>query len=295
MADSTEIKKMIIPLAGLGTRFLPLSLVVSKEFFPLADKPIIQHIVQEAKNSGIREIVFVASEKQKMILSYFKNHAEMESILIKRKKEKSLKDLKEFEQMFEGINFSYVIQKEPLGDGHAILQAGRLAGREPVAVSFGDDVVDAQEPAIMQLINIFKTCNAPVIALKSMPKEVIPAYGNVAVEKIAHNLYKIKKIIEKPAPAQIHSNLVIVGKYVLTPEVFAYLKKAEPSEKGEIILGEVFEKMLSDGLPIYGYEIKGQWLECGDKNKWLKSFLYVALKDPVFGKELRDYLRTIKF
>ena len=123
---------------------------------------------------------------------------------------------------------------------------------------------------------------------------MIPAYGNVAVEKIATNLYKIKKIIEKPELSQLESNLVIVGKYVLTPEVFSYLKKASPSEKGEVILGEVLQKMLNDGNPIYGYEIKGDWLECGDKLKWLKSFFYMSLKDPRFGKELRDYLKTIK-
>jgi len=114
------------------------------------------------------------------------------------------------------------------------------------------------------------------------------------VEKIANNLYKIKKIIEKPKPEEIQSNLVIVGKYVLTQEVMSYLKKAKPSEKGEVILGEVFDAMLNDGIPVYGYEIKGEWLECGDKMKWLKSFLYMSLKDPIFGKELRDYLRSFK-
>jgi len=291
---SNGVKKAIIPVAGLGTRFLPLSLAISKEFFPLIDKPIIQYIFEEIKNSGIREIVFVISPKQKMLMNYFKKSPELEKLLIKRKKDKILEELKAFENLFEGITFSYVVQKNPMGDGHSILQAHRLAGGESVAVSFGDDVVDSEEPAILQLMNVFKTCNAPVIGLKSLPKDVIPAYGNVAVEKIASNLYKIKKIVEKPNVSKIQSNLVIVGKYILTPEVFNYLKKAKPSEKGEIILGEVFETMLEDGLPIYGYELKGEWLECGDKLKWLKSFLYLSLKDPVFGKELKDYLKTIK-
>lgn len=294
MVYSTDIKKIIIPLAGLGTRFLPLSLAISKEFFPLADKPIIQYIVDEAKKSGIREIIFVISPKQKIILNYFKEHSELEKLLEKRKKTKPLEELKEFHSFFEGIKFSFVVQKNPSGDGHAILQALKMAENEPVAVSFGDDVVDSSEPAILQLMNIFKTCNAPVIALKSMPKEMIPSYGNVAVEKIASNLYKIKKIIEKPNALQIQSNLVIVGKYILTPEVFDFLKKAKPTEKGEVILGEVFEKMLSDGFPIYGYEIKGQWLECGDKLKWLKSFIYMSLHHPIFGKELKDFIKSIK-
>ena len=147
---------------------------------------------------------------------------------------------------------------------------------------------------MLQLMNIFKTCGAPVIALKSLPKDKIPAYGSVEVEKIATNLYKIKKIIEKPIPEKIQSNLVVVGKYILTPDVFEYLKKAKPSEKGEIILGEVFDKMLDDGKTLYGYELKGEWLECGDKLKWLKSFMYLALKDERFGKDLREYLKQIK-
>lgn len=289
-----EIKKVIIPVAGLGVRFLPLSLAVPKEFLPLVDKPIIQYIIEEVKKSGIKEVVFVVSPKQKTVLQYFKHAPDVEKILAKRKKEKLLKELKDFEQLFEGINFSYAVQKTPLGDGHAIFQAVKLVQEEPVAVSFGDDVIRSDEPALLQLMNIFKTCNAPVIALKSMPKDRVSDYGNVVVEKIANNLYKIKKIIEKPELLQVQSNLVVVGKYILTPEVFSYLKKASPSNKGEIILGEVFDKMLNDGIPIYGYELKGEWLECGDKLKWLKSFFYLALNDPVFGKELKDYLKTLR-
>ena len=241
-----EIKKVIIPVAGLGTRFLPLSKALSKEFFPLVDKPIIQYIVQEVKNSGIKEVIFVIAPGQKTILNYFQKSPELEKVLVKRKKDKILKELKDFEEMFEGISFSFVTQNKPLGDGHAILQAAKRTDGEPVAVSFGDDVVDSDEPAILQLINIFKTCNAPVVALKQLPVEKVPAYGVVAVEKIANHLYKIKKIVEKPEPSEVPSNLVIVGKYILTPEVFQYLKKAVPSKKGEVILAEVFDKMLSD-------------------------------------------------
>jgi len=289
-----EIKKVIIPVAGLGTRFLPLSRAVPKDFWPLVDKPIIQYIIEEVKKSGIKEIVFVVSPGQKTILNYFQKDKELEKTLVKRKKDKILKELKDFEEIFEGIKFSHVIQKTPLGDGHALLQATKKLNKEAVAVSFGDDVVDSEEPALSQLINVFKTCNAPVIALKQVPKEKVPAYGVVAVEKIANHLYKIKKIIEKPELSEAPSDLVIVGKYILTPEVFQYLKKATPSKKGEIILAEVFDKMLLEGKIIYGCELKGEWLECGDKLKWLKSFFYLALKDPRFHDELRHYLKTIK-
>ena len=294
MAEELEVKKAIIPIAGLGTRFLPLSKTISKEFFPLVDKPIIQYIIDEMKKSGIEEIVFVVSPKQKMILEHFKKSPELEKFLEKRNKQEILKEFKEFESLFEGINFSFATQKEALGDGHALLQAAKKIKKEPVAVSFGDDIIDSDTPAILQLINIFKTCNAPVVGLKQLPKEKVSAYGSVSVEKIANNLYKIKKIIEKPKPEEISSNLVIVGKYVFTPDVFGYLKKAKPSNRGEIILAEVFDKMLNDGKTIYGYELKGEWLECGDKLKWLKSFMYFALKDPRYAEELKKYIKNIK-
>ncbi|MBI3631301.1 MAG: 2-C-methyl-D-erythritol 4-phosphate cytidylyltransferase [Candidatus Staskawiczbacteria bacterium] len=294
MEKELEIKKAIIPVAGLGTRFLPLSRAVPKEFLPLVDKPVIQHIVEEVKKSGITEIIFVVSPKDKIVLNYFKKSPDIEKVLVKAKKEQLLKELKDFEEIFKGISFSFVVQKDPNGDGHAILQAAKLAKKEPVAVSFGDDIIDSNEPALLQLINIFKTCGAPVVALKSLPQEKLPAYGVVSVEKIANNLFKIKKIIEKPDPQNIPSNLAVVGKYILTPEVFGYLKKAVPSKRGEIILAEVFDKMLSEGKVIYGYELKGEWLECGDKLKWIKSFFYLALKDSRYKEELKQYLKTIK-
>jgi UTP--glucose-1-phosphate uridylyltransferase len=289
-----EVKKVIIPIAGLASRFLPLSLAVPKEFLPLVDKPSIQYLLQEAKESGITEIVFVVSPKQKLVLDYFKKHADVEKSLIARKKDNLLKELLEFESIFENITISFVTQKIPKGDGHAILQAEKFGKNDPVAVLFNDDIIDCQVPALEQLINVFKTCDAPVIGLKKLPRERISAYGSVAFEKIAHGIYKIKKIIEKPKLEEIQSDMVVMGKYILTPEVFEYLKKAKPSEKGEIILAEVFQKMLEDGKTIYGCELKGEWLECGDKLKWIKSFFYMALKDPRYKDELKNYLKTIK-
>lgn len=290
-----EIKKAIIPVAGLGTRFIPLSLAIPKEFVPLVDKPVINYILDEVKKSGITDVVFVISPAQKAMVNYFEKPKELERLLIKRKKEQQLKDLKEFENSLAGLNISFVIQRKPQGDGHAIFQAAKILGaNEAVAVLFADDVVDSDEPVISQLIEIYKTCMAPVLALKKLPKEKLPAYGVVAAERIASRLHKIKNIIEKPELGSAPSDLVIVGKYILTSEVFKYLKKATPSKKGEIILAEVLSKMLDDGKMIYGYEFKGEWLECGDKEKWLKSFFYFALKDPRFGQMLRSYLKEIK-
>lgn len=289
-----EIKKAIIPIAGAATRFLPLSKVLSKDLWPLVDIPIIQYIINEAKDSGIQKIVFVLSPENKKVLDYLKPSPRIEKILKERKKESILADMKKLEDSLKNISFSYVFQKKPLGDGHALLQAAKLIGEEPVVCMFGDDVIDSKTPGVLQLTKVFKTCQKPVIALYRPPREKLPAYGIVGVEKIANRLYKIKKIIEKPSLEQAPSDLAIVGRYILTPEVFYYLKKAKPTKKGEIILAEVFNnQMLKDGKLIYGYEFEGKWLECGDKLRWLKSHLYLSLKHPKYGPELKEYLKEI--
>jgi UTP--glucose-1-phosphate uridylyltransferase len=288
----TEIKKAIIPMAGLGTRFLPLSKVLPKELWPLTpDEPMIQRVINEARNSGIEEIIFVLSPDNKRILDYLKPSPKIEKILKERKKGQLLEEFKEFENYLSSISFKYIFQKNPLGDGHAILQAAKLVKDEPVAVLFADDIVDSSKPCISQLIATFKTCQKPVAALYRLPKERLHSYGIVKVEKIANRFFKIKEIIEKPAPGSEPSDLAIVGKYILTPEVFSYLKKAKPSEKGEIILAEVFDKMLKEGKLIYGYEFEGKWLECGNKMEWLKSVIYLALSNPKIGPEIKKFLK----
>lgn len=282
------ITKAIIPVAGLGTRFLPLSKTVPKEFWPLIDKPIIQYIVKEVKDSKIKELVFVVNGKNKLVLDYFKEEPQLEEKLKERKKEKLLTEIEELKELCSGLSFSWVLQKEPLGDGHAILQAKKIVGDEACAVSFADDVVEAKEPCLSQLIQIFKTCQKPVLALARVAREKLSHYGVVEVEKIAQRVYKIKGIIEKPEPEKAPSDLAIVGKYILTPDVFEELKKAKPSkERGEIILAEVLARMLEGGKVIYGYEFKGKWLECGNKTDWLCSHFYLSLKHPQFGPELR--------
>lgn len=291
----SEISKVIIPVAGLGTRFLPLSKVVPKEFWPLIDKPVIQHIIEEAKDSGVKEIVFVNSPGKRTISEYFENSLALEKMLKERKKDSILAEIKELEDLRKNFNFEFVFQKRALGDGHAILQAAKSIGNEPCGVLFADDIVtDCSVPCLMQLAKIFKTCKKPVIALYRLPKEKLPAYGIVAVEKIANRLYKINKFVEKPKAEEAPSDLAIVGKYILTPIVFDYLAKAKPSDKGEIILCEVFEEMLRNGEVIYGYEFEGKWLECGSKANWLKSQLYMSLKSQKYGEDLKKFLRETK-
>ncbi len=290
-----EVKKAVILTAGLGTRFLPLSKVLPKEFWPLVDKPIIQYIIEEAKSSGIKKIIFVKSPdrkgKEDILGKYFKDSSELERLLKKRGKHQLLKELQILKNIRKKLSFSEVLQKEPLGDGHAVLQAKNALGKEAVALLFADDIVDSKVPAIKQLIRVYKKYRRPVIALYRLPKKSLPFYGIVAVKKIKGRTYKIKGIVEKPSNKEAPSSLAIVGKYILTPEVFQYLQKRKGSKNGEIILAEVFQDMITDGKEIYGYELEGKWLECGNKLAYLKSSFYLSLKNPKFRKELKKFSR----
>ena len=270
-----------------------MSKVVPKEFWPLVDQPVIQHIINEAKFSGINEIIFVAKPKEKMMPEYLKPSPEIEKVLKERKKINVLEEFKKLENLLSGIAFTFVTQKKLMGDGHAILQAAKLVGDEPVACLFADDIVDAEVPCVAQLAKTYKTCGKPIVALYKLPREKLHLYGIVAVEKIANRLFKIKEIVEKPEGGEAPSDLAIVGKYILTPEVFAYLKKAKPGPRGEILLAETLDKMLKEEKVIYGYEFEGRWLECGNKLDWLKSNMYLGLKHPQFGPELKKFLKEV--
>lgn len=297
--EKTKIRKAVIPIAGLGTRFLPLSKILPKELWPLVDKPVIQYIVEEAKNSGICDIIFVISPEKKVVLDYFKKYyleksPKLEKTLKERKKPELLKELISLEELCQNLNFSFVLQKKPLGDGHAILQAKDLVGDEPFAVLFGDDIVDSKIPCILQLGKIFKTCQKPVVSLQRVSKEKLSSYGVVDVDKIANRLFKVKKFVEKPSVESAPSDLAIVGKYILTPEVFDYLKKTKPTKTGEIILANAFSKMIDDGKIIYGYEFEGEWLECGTKDGWVRCSFELSLKHPKFSPQLKGILKKIK-
>ncbi len=290
----SELKKAIIPMAGIGTRFLPLSKIVSKVAWPVVDKPMIYYSVLEAKKAGIKEVIFITSTKKNPILDFFLPSLGIEKLLKKRKKENLLKELEQIRDFSKDISFSSAIQKQPLGDGHAIVQAAAKIGNEPCGVMFSDDIVDSPIACISQLMNIHRTSQRPVLALARIPRERVPSYGIVEVEKIARRVYKIRKIVEKPEQNKAPSDLAIVGRYILTPEVFEYLKKAKPNKGGEIILAEVLNKMLLEGKNIYGYEFEGKWLECGTKSEWLKTHAYLSLQDSRFGQEIKKFLKENK-
>jgi len=264
-----DIKKVIIPVAGLGTRFLPLTKAIPKPILPLADRPMIDYIVEEAKKSGVERVIFVLSSNKSNILDYFKKNSKLENILEKRNQKEILKSLRELDKEIENISFSSVIQPNPKGDGDAILKAQKMIGKEACGVLFGDDIILSKIPALEQLSNMFKTCQKPIVCL-------------------------IKDIVEKPKKEEdAPSDLAIVGRYIITPLVFEYLKKVNLNHKGEIILAEAFKDMLKDGKIVYGYEIEGEWLECGNKANWLKSNLHICLQHPEFGPMLKDYLKKI--
>lgn len=292
---TSEIKKAVIPVAGNGTRFLPLSKVVPKEFFPLGEKPLIHRVVEELKLSGVEEIVFVVGKNnKKLIVDYFKRSLRMEKFLEERGKKELIESLRAIDKLAQGLSFSYVSQTNPLGDGHAVLQARKLIGNNPCVVAYPDDIIESEIPCSSQLAQVFKTSQKPVMGLCRIPKENISHYGVVEADKIARRLHQIKKIVEKPSQETVSSDLAIVGRRIITPETFDYLKKAKPNKKNEIILTEVFADMVKAGKMIYGYEIEGQWLECGNYEGFMKSNTYLALKHPIYGKNIKTFLKQEK-
>ena len=289
-----NLKKVIIPAAGLATRFLPISKVVPKELLPLADKPMISYVVKEAKAAGFQQVVFILSENQKDCLAYFKPKPKLEAILEKRNQKDALERLKASEQEFGGVSFSYSLQNLPNGDGDAILKAKKQVGKAAFGVLFNDDIFESKTPAILQLKNIFETSQKPVIGLKKVSVDKLSSYGVAKVEKIANSLYKIKGLVEKPQAGVAPSDLALCGRYILTPEVFGYLEKTAPNKKGEIILAEAIKMMIDDGKIVYGYEIEGDWLECGKIEDWMRSNIAMSLKHPEYGSALKAWVKRLK-
>lgn len=273
----------VLPLAGLGTRFLPLSKAVPKELWPLLNRPMVEYVVEEAMASGAKKIILVLSPDKKAIFDYFRPAPTVVKILKEREKTNILQELRRHDKKWQGIEMCVVWQKRPMGDGHAVLQARSLLGKKPIMVSFGDDIIISETPALAQLTKVFKKFGRPVLALKRVAKERTGSYGVLKVKKIGFRLYQLLKMVEKPSPEQAPSNLVWPGKCILTNEVLEYLSRAKPVFRGEIILAETFEKMLKAGIIIYGYELEGKWLECGNISNWLKSNIFLAKQQGILN------------
>ncbi|OGZ94624.1 MAG: UTP--glucose-1-phosphate uridylyltransferase [Candidatus Sungbacteria bacterium RIFCSPLOWO2_02_FULL_47_9] len=285
-----NIKKVIIPVAGFGTRFLPATKAQPKEMLPIVDKPVIQYLVEEAVASGINEIIFVTGRGKRAIEDHFDNAAELEYFLEKRGKHELAREIRKISSL---ANFAFVRQKEPRGNGDALLQAFHLIKDEPVAVLFGDDVVYSKTPCLKQLIVAFKKYKAPIFALERVPMEQVYKYGIVNAKKVATRTYRINAVVEKPAVKDAPSDLSIVGKYILTPDVFYELSRLEYKSGKELELTEAFKKMLKHGKKIYGYEFEGTRYDCGDKLGLLKAVVDFGLRHPDVGKGLREHLYNL--
>src|SRR5690349_10899549 len=286
------IRKAVFPAAGLGTRFLPATKAQPKEMLPLVDKPIIQYGVEEAVAAGIDNIILVTGRGKNAIEDHFDVSVELETFLEARGKREQLDEIRKISNM---INFAYVRQGEPLGLGHAVLVTRELVGDEPFAVILGDDVIDANPPAIKQLIDVFARLDGPVLAVERVPRDQISSYGVVAIEPNANlgdGVYQVRDLVEKPAKEDAPSDLAIIGRYVLTPDIFPCLAKTKSDRTGEIQLTNGLRELLKS-RPIYACEVKGVRHDTGNKLGFLKAVVYFALRRPDLAGKFSDYLTSL--
>ena len=283
------IRKAVFPAAGLGTRFLPATKAQPKEMLPLVDKPIIQYGVEEAVASGIDNIILVTGRGKNAIEDHFDVSVELESFLEARGKTEQLDEIRKISNL---INFSYVRQGEPLGLGHAVLTTKALVGDEPFAVILGDDVIDANPPAIRQMIDVFHEVDGPVLAIERVPRETVSSYGIIDAEEVDPGVYRIRDMVEKPPVNEAPSDLAIIGRYVLTPDIFPALETIGKDRTGEIQLTNGLRHLLKS-RPVYGCRIDGVRHDTGNKLGFLKAVVYFALRRPDLAEQFRDYLRTV--
>lgn len=284
-----KIRKAILPVAGLGTRFLPATKAQPKEMLPIVDKPIIQHLVEEAVASGIKEIIFVTGRGKRAIEDHFDYAAELEQHLRINGKKESLKAVREISNM---AKFTYVRQKEQKGDGDALLAASHLVNNEPVAVLYGDDLVFNSVPCLKQLIDVFDKYNDSVVALEKISKKEISKYGIIEGVKISSRLYEIKRAMEKPKLSDTKSDLAIVGKYIITPEIFDELRKINPRGK-EVRLVDALSNILKRKA-VYGYQFFGRRFDCGSKIGFLKATVDYGLTHKEIRNDFKKYLKSVK-
>ncbi len=287
-----RIRKAVIPVAGLGTRFLPASKAQPKEMLAVVDKPVIQYIVEEAVASGIEEIIFVTSLGKRAIEDHFDRNFELEYRLEQKKKTKELALVGRIGKL---AKFAFVRQNKPMGDGHAILAALPFLDRhEPVAVLFGDDIIDSKVPAMKQLLDVYEKYQDPIVALQQVQKKDVSNYGVIGGRKLDATTWEVSKFVEKPSPAQAPSNNIVIGRYVLTPDMLAILEDQRAGKDGEIRLADAFATYLLGGRPIYGHLFEGTRYDCGNKLGFLKAQVELGLKHPEIGKDLKRYLKTMK-
>ena len=285
------VRKAVFPAAGLGTRFLPATKAQPKEMLPLVDKPIIQYGVEEALASGISNMILVTGRGKNAIEDHFDVSVELETFLESRGKTQQLDEIRKISNL---INVSYVRQGEALGLGHAVLSTRMLVGDEAFAVILADDVIDADPPALRQMIDVFHELEGPVLAIEEVPRENVSAYGIIDAEEIRPGVYRIRDLVEKPPLDQAPSNLAIIGRYILTPDIFPALEKTaqEKDRTGEIQLTNGLRRLLKE-RPIYGCKVNGVRHDTGNKIGFLKAVVYFALRRPDLAEPFRAYLHGL--
>jgi len=286
-----KLKKAVIPVAGLGTRFLPATKAVPKELLPIIDIPSIQYVVQEAVDSGIQEIIFVTGRGKDAIEDHFDEAPELEQILAERGQTETVEMLRRIVAMTEVVS---VRQKKPLGLGHAVLCARDLVGNEPFAVMLADDLIDNDVPCIRQLLEIFEEKQESVVALMEVPQEDVHRYGVIKGSEVKKRLYQVEATVEKPQASQAPSRMAIIGRYILRPEVFAILEKLPAGKGGEIQLTDGLAQLVRE-RKVFGCEFEGDRYDIGDKFGFVRATVAYALKRPDLKDRVIDYLKsTIK-
>ena len=283
------VRTAVFPAAGLGTRFLPATKAQPKEMLPLVDKPMIQYVVEEAVAAGLDRITIVTGRGKRAIEDHFDASVELEFYLQERGKWEELAQIKTISDL---ASVAYIRQKEPLGLGHAILCAQPLVGDEPFAVFLGDDIIVADPPCISQLLAVYHRFGEPVLAVERVPTSQLSMYGVIRATAVDDNVYLVEDLVEKPAPEAAPSDLAIIGRYILTPDIFPALEATASDRTGEIQLTNGLRRLLRD-RPIYAYEVKGVRHDTGNKLGYLKAVVYFALRRPDLARPFRDYLESL--
>ena len=283
-----KVRKAIIPAAGLGTRFLPATKAQPKEMLPIVDKPTIQYIIEEAVASGIEEILIITGRNKKCIEDHFDKSVELEMELEKNHKDELLEIVRGISDM---VDIHYIRQKEPRGLGHAILCARAFVGNEPFAVLLGDDVVDSEVPCLKQLMDCYKEYKTSILGVQTVAKEDVNKYGIVDGIHIEDRVYKVKKLVEKPAVEESPSNVAILGRYIITPQIFDILKNTAPGKGGEIQLTDALQTLI-ESEAMYAYNFEGRRYDVGDKLGFLQATVEFALKRDELREPFIKYLTS---
>ena len=280
-----KIKKAVIPAAGLGTRFLPATKASPKEMLPIVDKPMIQYAVEEAEKCGIKEFIMITGKSKRAIEDHFDSAWELEENLKSKGKESMLAEI----QHLLHLQFAFIRQKTPLGLGHAILCSKPFVNDEPFAVLLSDDIIDPDSNLLGKMMQFYNEHQAIVLALQKVPKTEIHRYGVIAGREIKKNFYEITDMVEKPKPSSAPSDIAIIGRYILTPDIFHFIEATSPGKGGEIQLTDALKAILKKGS-IYGYLFEGKRYDAGDKVGYLKATVELALKHLVVKDEFKEYL-----